>query len=79
VRKQLPELPDSMKKRLCDEYKLNEYDAEVIVNEGAVSFFENVVKGGNQRDPIACAHWSVYSTQDIIELHYLFEWSNVMN
>jgi Asp-tRNA(Asn)/Glu-tRNA(Gln) amidotransferase B subunit len=59
ISKQLPELPDTIKKRLCIEYKLNPYDAEVIVDEGATLFFENMVKRNGEiiRDPITCAHW----------------------
>jgi aspartyl-tRNA(Asn)/glutamyl-tRNA(Gln) amidotransferase subunit B len=60
IRRQLPELPDAIKKRLCAEYKLNPYDAEVITDEDATVFFENLVKGSEgtpMRDPITCSHW----------------------
>lgn len=41
----LPELPDALKKRFCEDYGLSAYDAGVLVNEPfAAHFFETVLE-----------------------------------
>ena len=50
LKKTLPELPDQKKVRLMSEFKLNSYDAEVIVNDKDVAdFFESTVKGRDEK------------------------------
>ena len=51
----LPELPDDKKKRFVDDYKIKDYDSEIIVNDQDVSdFFEKLV---NNRDSKMVVSW----------------------
>ncbi len=55
LKKSLPELPDEKKNRFIKEFKLSEYDAEVIVNDKDIAiFFEQTVKN---RDPKIVTSW----------------------
>ena len=55
LRKNLPELPDAKKERFIDNYKIKEYDAEILSNEKDVSdLFEELVKN---RDPKFIVSW----------------------
>ena len=50
LRKNLPELPDAKKERFIDNYKIKEYDAEILSNEKEVSdLFEELVKNRNPK------------------------------
>ncbi len=51
----LPELPDDKKKRFVNDYKIKDYDSEIIVNDQDVSdFFEKLV---NNRDSKMVVSW----------------------
>jgi aspartyl-tRNA(Asn)/glutamyl-tRNA(Gln) amidotransferase subunit B len=53
----LPELPDEKKQRFMSEYRLSEYDADVLVAEReSADFFEAVAKG---RDGKVAANWVI--------------------
>ena len=48
LRKKLPELPDAKKQRFMEEYKLNDYDADVLTASPALSeYFEKVLACGS--------------------------------
>jgi len=52
----MPELPDQLKARFMDEYKLSPYDASVLtLSREFASFYEALVAG--KRDPKICANW----------------------
>ncbi|MAZ07824.1 MAG: Asp-tRNA(Asn)/Glu-tRNA(Gln) amidotransferase GatCAB subunit B, partial [Rickettsiales bacterium] len=51
----LPELPDDKKRRFINDYKIKDYDSEIIVNDQEVSdFFEKLV---NKRDSKIVVSW----------------------
>jgi len=55
LKNDLPELPDKKKRRFISQYKLKEYDAEILVSEKDVSlFFEELVEG---REPKLVVSW----------------------
>lgn len=56
IRKEMPELPESIFKRFTETYKLSEYDANLLISDkGIANFFELVVKIHN--NPKAIANW----------------------
>jgi GatB domain/GatB/GatE catalytic domain len=58
----LPELPDARKARFVADYKLPDYDADVLVAErDSADYFEAVVRkpGGAARDAKAAANWVI--------------------
>ena len=55
IKKELPELPDEKKKRFKEQYKLKDYDAEILVEDQFVSsFFEELVE---KRDSKIVVSW----------------------
>ena len=53
--KELPELPDDKKDRIMEQYKLNSYDADILVSDKKYAeYFEVVAKG---RDPKLSVNW----------------------
>ena len=55
IKNQLPELPDEKKKRFKEQYKLKDYDAEILVEDQFVSsFFEKLVE---KRDSKIVVSW----------------------
>jgi len=59
IRKTLPELPDEKSKRYIEEFKLTEYDAEVLVaDKDRAIFFEEAIKH-NDKNPKAIANWII--------------------
>jgi aspartyl-tRNA(Asn)/glutamyl-tRNA(Gln) amidotransferase subunit B len=55
ILKELPELPDDKKDRLMEQYKLNSYDADILVSDKKYAeYFEVVAKG---RDPKLSVNW----------------------
>jgi len=56
IRRSLPELPDARKARLVAAYRLNDYDADVIVRlTGGAEYFEAMVRAG--ASPKAASNW----------------------
>ena len=50
IKNELPELPDEKKKRFKEQYKLKDYDAEILVEDQFVSsFFEELVENRNSK------------------------------
>ena len=50
IKKELPELPDDKKARFIEQYKISEYDAEVLTSDRLTSeYFENVAKNRNAK------------------------------
>jgi len=50
LKKELPELPDDKKARFIEQYKISEYDAEVLTSDRLTSeYFENVAKNRNAK------------------------------
>ena len=55
IKNQLPELPDEKKKRFKEQYKLKDYDAEILVEDQFISsFFEELVE---KRDSKIVVSW----------------------
>ena len=55
IKNQLPELPDEKKKRFKEQYKLKDYDAEILVEDQFISsFFEELVA---KRDSKIVVSW----------------------
>jgi aspartyl-tRNA(Asn)/glutamyl-tRNA(Gln) amidotransferase subunit B len=58
LKARLPELPDARKARLVADYKLSDYDADVLVAERErAEYYEEIVKGG--AEPKAAANWLI--------------------
>lgn len=58
IQKQLPELPDERKQRYQREYSLNDYDANVLVNNRALAdFFDAVCQ--HTREYKMAANWTI--------------------
>jgi aspartyl-tRNA(Asn)/glutamyl-tRNA(Gln) amidotransferase subunit B len=56
IRKQLPELPEAKRQRFVKQYGLPEYDAGVLVADGAVAeFYEKAA--GQSRNPKVISNW----------------------
>jgi len=57
VRQTMPELPDQKKRRLMQDYALNDYDAEVLsASRQLADYYERVVSVSNC-EPKLCANW----------------------
>jgi len=75
VRKELPELPETRKKRFIAEYNLSDYDASVMVNEKSLAdYFERCVQLYNK--PKIIANWLMGDTINYLkelgkEIEYL--------
>jgi aspartyl-tRNA(Asn)/glutamyl-tRNA(Gln) amidotransferase subunit B len=62
LKKQLPELPEAKMKRFVENYKLSEYNAEIVTRESATAdFFEETVKVGweHEVEPKTIANWMI--------------------
>lgn len=58
IQNDLPELPDTRKKRWLKDYKLSDYDATVLNNDRSISeFYEAVVN--EVKDPKQAANWTM--------------------
>jgi aspartyl-tRNA(Asn)/glutamyl-tRNA(Gln) amidotransferase subunit B len=55
IKETLPELPDEKKSRFINEYKLDEYDASVLVSDSAIADYFEIVANG--RDSKISANW----------------------
>lgn len=68
IRENLPELPKDKKTRYISEYKLSEYDADVLSRDKDISsYFEAVVSGYN--DPSVVASWILTETMRRLKEH----------
>ena len=58
IKASMPELPDVKKKRFMDEYKLSNYDADILTSERETAeFFEDVVKNISDKDGKMASNW----------------------
>lgn len=58
IKESMPELPDVKKKRFMEEYKLSNYDADILTSEKAISeYFENAVGKEKNRDGKIVSNW----------------------
>jgi len=58
IHAEIPELPTERSKRFQAQYRLNDYDAEVLTNEKAVAdFFEQVVSLASDATPKQISNW----------------------
>jgi aspartyl-tRNA(Asn)/glutamyl-tRNA(Gln) amidotransferase subunit B len=56
IRAQVPELPEARRRRLVEQYGLTEYDAGVLVADGALAVFYEQAAGAS-KNPKAVANW----------------------
>ena len=57
IRKELPELPDAKRERFINEYRLSEYDSDVLTsNRDQADYFETVVKAADGEAKLS-ANW----------------------
>ena len=71
IKDQIGELPDEKIKRFVAEYKLSEYNAEIICREKSLAdYFESAVKIGkeNNLSPVQIANWIVNKKLDIAKI-----------
>jgi aspartyl-tRNA(Asn)/glutamyl-tRNA(Gln) amidotransferase subunit B len=54
IKQAMPELPDALIEKYMSQYGMSLYDSTLIVENGAVTFFESVAKG---RNPKTVSHW----------------------
>lgn len=58
IKASMPELPDAKKKRFVEEYKLSEYDADILTSERAIAeYFEEAVGTEKERDGKMVSNW----------------------
>lgn len=58
IKASMPELPDAKKKRFIEEYKLSEYDADILTSERAIAeYFEEAVGAEKKRDGKMVSNW----------------------
>lgn len=58
IKASMPELPDAKKKRFVEEYKLSEYDADILTSERAIAeYFEEAVGAEKERDGKMVSNW----------------------
>ena len=71
IKDQIGELPDEKIKRFVAEYKLSEYNAEIICQEKLLAnYFESAVKIGKQNNlsPAQVANWLINKKTDISKI-----------
>ena len=73
IRKTIPELPDALKKRYVEEYKLPEYDAEILTLKKETSDFFNEMVESHGADAKLASNWlmggvSEYLNKNQVEL-----------
>ncbi len=59
IKKDMPELPDSKKKRFLDQYNLTEYDASILISNKPLSEFFEAVLSSNKLDAKMVANWII--------------------
>ena len=58
IQSQMPELPDAKKKRFVEQYKLSEYDADILTSERAIAeYFESAVDSVKDKDGKMVSNW----------------------
>lgn len=58
IQASMPELPDAKRKRFIEEYKLSDYDADILTAEREVAeYFEDAVKDTQSHDGKMVANW----------------------
>ena len=58
IRESMPELPDVKKKRFIEEYKLSDYDAEILTSERSIAeYFEKAVASVKDSDGKMVSNW----------------------
>ena len=58
IQSQMPELPDAKKKRFVEQYKLSEYDADILTSERAIAeYFESTVDSVKDKDGKMVSNW----------------------
>lgn len=58
IKESMPELPDAKRKRFIEEYKLSDYDADILTAEREVAeYFEEAVGSEKARDGKMVANW----------------------
>ena len=63
LKKELPELPDDKKARFIEQYKISEYDAEVLTSDRPTSeYFENVAKNRNAKLVVSWVASELFAT-----------------
>ena len=58
IKSEMPELPDAKRRRFIEEYKLSEYDADVLTSERAIAeYFESAVSKVSSHDGKMVSNW----------------------
>ncbi len=58
IKESMPELPDVKKKRFVSEYKISDYDADVLTAEREISeYFEEVINTSKSKDAKMISNW----------------------
>ena len=58
IKASMPELPDAKRKRFIEEYKLSDYDADILTSEREIAeYFEEAIGKDKVRDGKMIANW----------------------
>ena len=55
----MPELPNERKSRFVNQYKLNEYDIDILLSDKSLSSFFETILRANDLDPKFTANWII--------------------
>ena len=59
IRENMPELPNERKSRFVNQYKLNEYDIDILLSDKSLSSFFETILRANNLDPKFTANWII--------------------
>jgi len=60
IKKNLPELPDTKKENLINQYKISSYDASILISDkNNVEFFDKIISQNTKRNPKNVANWII--------------------
>ena len=59
IRENMPELPNERKSRFVNQYKLNEYDIDILLSDKSLSSFFETILRANDLDPKFTANWII--------------------
>ena len=59
IRENMPELPNEKKSRFVNQYKLNEYDIDILLSDKSLSSFFETILRANDLDPKFTANWII--------------------